>query len=1330
MSQDAVMVRPGTTQAESFAAATAAYRQGDVEKARRLCQTILAVDSTRIDAWRLIGIIAHQSGRNAEAEGIMRRVAFAATSHASQRASDIANLGAVLRALGRPDEAEDTYRQAIATDPFCSAAHNNLANLLAARNRIADAEAAYRAAIAAHPAYGQAWNGLGDVLQRAGHLAEAVDAFNAAVRLVPNWIEARVNLGVALLNQDRGEEAAQCLRAAVAMAPDHAPAHGNLGAVFLRAGLPIRAEAALRRAIDLAPKETRWQANLAVALQMQGRHTEAEALCRAVLAQRPDYPSAHGNLLFAMNYHPDLSAEAIFAEYRAWDARHAQKLQAESLTFNHDRQANRRLRVGYVSPDFRHHAVAFFAEPLLAAHDRTQVEIFCYAEVGVPDAVTHRFRSLADHWRSTVGLSDTSVAELIRADEIDVLVDLAGHTAANRLLAFAHRAAPVQIASLLGHGYTSGLSAMDGFIADAELVPVGSEHLFSETIVRMPRVPIVYAPPAGMPDVTALPALHKGRITFGHFGRPERLNEKVIAAWARVLAAVPGSHLMLNTRALQEGAFRDRIARAFAEYGIGQERLELGFTTPQTATWAAYGEIDIALDPFPHNAGTTTIEALWLGVPVVSLAGRPSVGRFGASILGSVGLANWVAADVDAYVERAVTAARDLTALALLRTELRARVAASPLCDAPGLARATEQAYRALWQRWCGGDAARLRVMFGQGAHEAAEKLASRMIARDSNADTAWHVRGLIAHQAQRHEAAAWALAQALVLSPDDAEMHSNHAAILRTLGRLDEAEQAARCAVALNPANPAARNNLGNILRDAGKISESEGCYRTAIALDEEQSGQGSCTADAWSNLAWVLSLSGQAHAAEDAARSAIAADATHANGWNNLGLALMRQGRLADAEAALRQALSLRPDFALPHSNILFCLNYRTDLSDIDIAREYRAWDRAHARPLAPPSPDYAVDPTPRRRLRIGYVSPDFRHHAAAFFAEPLLAAHDRAQVEVVCYAEVTAPDQVTDRFRQIASEFVSTVGMSDAALAERIRADKIDVLVDLAGHTGGNRLLVFARKPAPVQIATMLGLGTGSGLSAMDAFVTDIHLVPENADELFVEPVVRLPRIPLCYAPPPGMPDVVQPPSLTRGHITFGHFGRTVRLNERVIATWSRILDAVPGARLVLNSAPFAEADGRDQFAARFAARGIGADRLDLIFTSPQPRTWVAYGDIDIALDPFPHNAGTTTMEALWQGIPVITLASRPGVGRIGASLLHAVGLDDWVTHDEDRYVARAVAAAQDIGALTELRAGLRIRVKAGPLADAVGLAREMERVYGALWNRWQGSTTQGE
>ena len=344
---------------------------------------------------RQLGLTAYRAGRHAEALALLRTVC--------EDAGDHSNLGIVLHALGRNDEAEAAYRKAIALDAGLAAAHYNLATLLHEHLRDAEATTEFRVALELRPDYADAWNGLGHSLHRQGQLSDAVNAFRSAVRYSPSNAEAHNNLGTLLFALEKNEEARVELHQALTLDPALAMAHGNLGALYARCGCPVAAEAACRAAIALAPGEHRWLTNLGVALAAQGRHDEAETCYRHALALRPDYATGHGNLLFALNYRTNISPEAIFAEYQNWDQRHARHLAPAASSYTQDRAPARRLRVGYVSADFRQHAVALFAEPLLAAHDHKNVEIYCYAGVAAEDAATGRFRSLADHWRDTLG---------------------------------------------------------------------------------------------------------------------------------------------------------------------------------------------------------------------------------------------------------------------------------------------------------------------------------------------------------------------------------------------------------------------------------------------------------------------------------------------------------------------------------------------------------------------------------------------------------------------------------------------------------------------------------------------------------------------------------------------------------------------------------------------------------------------------------------------------------------------------------------------------------------------------------------------------------------
>jgi predicted O-linked N-acetylglucosamine transferase (SPINDLY family) len=355
-----------------------------------------------------------------------------------------------------------------------------------------------------------------------------------------------------------------------------------------------------------------------------------------------------------------------------------------------------------MSPDFRQHSVSFFLEPLLAAHDPAAVQVFCYADVAQPDAVTQRLMSYVHHWRDVAGCRDDDLCRVLAADRIDILVDLAGHTKGNRLAVFAQRSAPVQVTAI-GYPATTGLAAMDYRLCDAVTDPPPEADAWSvETLVRLDAGLHCYRPPANAPAVGPLPAQAAGYITFGAFNKLAKISRDTVALWAEVLKAVPTSRLLVKTKPLAEAETRARLERAFADAGIAPARLELrGWEAQDRAHLDLYNHVDIALDTTPYNGTTTTCEALWMGVPVLTLAGRGHAARVGASLLSQVGLTDWIADNADAFVARARTATADTSALASLRKDLRATVAASPLCDGAVYARAVEGAYRAMWRKAC-----------------------------------------------------------------------------------------------------------------------------------------------------------------------------------------------------------------------------------------------------------------------------------------------------------------------------------------------------------------------------------------------------------------------------------------------------------------------------------------------------------------------------------------------------------------------------------------------------------------------------------------------------
>jgi predicted O-linked N-acetylglucosamine transferase (SPINDLY family) len=570
---------------------------------------------------------------------------------------------------------------------------------------------------------------------------------------------------------------------------------------------------------------------------------------------------------------------------------------------------------------------------------------------------------------------------------------------------------------------------------------------------------------------------------------------------------------------------------------------------------------------------------------------------------------------------------------------------------------------------------------------DAVEPYRRSLALRPDHVDTLRHLVTTL-RQLWRLDAAAAALAALQARDPGSAETLAVQGALQRDRGDLDGAIATLRAAIAADPALPAPHFELGSLLYqlDAPRIGEAIDCFRAAVE------------------------------------RMPAFAEAHYA-----LGKALFEQGRLDAGIAAHERALALAPERADYASGLLFPLQYLPDLAPAELTRRHLELAGRHAEPLRPTLPDAAAPhvnpPDPARRLRVGYVSPDFRWHAVSDFLAPLIRAHDRAAVEIACYADVPKPDRRTAEFQTMADLWRTTVSLGDAQLAAQIRDDGIDILVDLAGHTGKHRLGVFARKPAPVQIS-WLGYAGTTGVRAIDYRFTDAIADPApDADALACERLIRLPHGFLTYAPRQDSPPIGPPPSATAGVVTFGSFNNLAKVNDRVVACWARLLADVPDSRLLLKFYQLGDAPTRQAHLDRLIAAGIAPERVTL---EPGIPNWTAhmarYDAVDVALDPFPYNGTTTTCEALWMGVPVITLAGDRHAGRVGASLLTRVGLDDLITRDVDDYVAKAAALAADAARRAALRASLRARFIASPLGDARAFARDVEAAYREVWRAW--------
>ena len=606
-----------------------------------------------------------------------------------------------LTCLGRLAEATDGYRTLLAFCPDCAEAHLNLGNLLKLQGARDDALACYRRALKFNPSLADAHYNLGIVLHESAQHQAAVDCLCRAIELSPDHSPAHLNLGNVLKSLGQPEKAAASYRAALAIRPDFAEAHLNLGSVLSEQGLADQAIDCYRQALAINPQFAAAHLNLGNTLKEVGRLDEALSSYRRAIDIDPDFYAAHDNLLFTHNLVLDQEPRTMFADALRFGECVARRAQPCSDWPNAP-TPGKRLRVGLVSGDFRDHPVSHFLGSVLGALKlRGGVELFAYSNSRQDDAMTARIRSHCHAWRAVAGMSDESVVRQIRADDIDILVDLCGHTEYNRLPLFAWKPAPVQV-SWLGYHATTGVAAIDYLVADRWTVAAKEEALFSEKIWRLPETLWCLAPPEFEVAVSSLPALAAGYVTFACFNRLDKMGDAVVALWARVLRSVPGSRLWLKAHALRYDVARGRVVDRFAAHGICGDRLILDGPSSRAAYLAAYQRVDIALDPFPYAGATTSVEALWMGVPVITLAGERFMSRQGVSLLMNAGLPDWIAADHDDYVACAVRQASDCQALAALRASLRARVLASPLFDAQRFAVNLEAAWRGMWQAWCG----------------------------------------------------------------------------------------------------------------------------------------------------------------------------------------------------------------------------------------------------------------------------------------------------------------------------------------------------------------------------------------------------------------------------------------------------------------------------------------------------------------------------------------------------------------------------------------------------------------------------------------------------
>ncbi|MBC7949126.1 MAG: tetratricopeptide repeat protein [Chitinophagaceae bacterium] len=1360
-------------------------------------------------------------------------------------------LAVTLFHLERENEALDLLGAALQLDPDYADAYLSLGNMHLKCGLVSNAISAYRKCLDLKPDNAQAWNNLGNALKANGEIGEALCCYQRAAEHGDKE-NAIVQKATLLSESYKHDEAASILRNGLEQFPNSAKITLGLIWVLYRQqhydealilyetsrnvvdNLPERRQiiagiyqhtGRLEEALELMQDDLKNNSlhlnirlNTIFALFQAGRNEDALSLftdCHSIApSQQYKYLSAYQ---FALTMSPASCDQEIFDVAKQFaDSLRLSVLHVFSLRPDRSAGVSRPFRIGYISPDFRRHPVGFHILPVLRNHDSAKFQIYCYNDCINQDEITAKIQECTAVWRNIKKLTDEQLADVIRSDAIDILIDLAGHSADNRLRVFAMRPAAVQI-SWLGYWATTGLETIDYVISDSTTIPDGGERFFVERVWRLPGCRFCYSPPEYSPDVKPLPANSNGYITYGCFNNVSKLNDDVIALWALVLKAVTPSRLVLKWRSFSDQAVCERFLSKFVAHGISANRLTFRSESTHVDMLAEYSDIDIALDPFPFSGGMTSCEALWMGVPVITLPGSRPISRQTAAYLSTIGLEGFIAENAHEYVETAIYWSNNYRKLENIRASMRQKMLTSTLCRGKEFTQNLEQAYAEMFeevrqrpnrtlsendppaivdleQLFPEESYHEAMSLFNQGLFEQARSKLEAAI-RVCNYVALWHNDlGNILAALERPYDAMEHYREAIRLNDRYPEAHYNLGLELQNLGQMDEALVEYQLALDIHPDFIPAQSRLTEVLklknmrehshtlgedmlnlynaanneRDSGNLSRAQQLYEKCLITAPD-------FAPALNNLGIVLASSGNAKAARQRFQEAIEIDPADPDPHNNLGRLLMEQRDYLLAAASFREALMRQPNHAEALSNLSFVYTCAGQISlAIEAAEKAlvinpemidakinlgRAWINAgdviqglsfyrEAVALAPLKTElrsnifYSLHylaaceeeisaeldcwksmftdhnqfglrqlPSNRSCLKIGYVSPDMGRHPVGFHLLPVLRHHDHSRLQIVCYSDRTYEDDISEDLSSYVDVWRQTSHLSDEALAHLIVSDNIDILIDLAGHTANNRLRVFAMKPARIQISWLGYWGT-TGLKTMDYVVSDSYTVPLGAEHSFVEKIVRLPGCRFCYSPPDYAPDVAPLPASKNGYITFGSFNNIAKINENVISLWVDVLKTIPDSRLVLKWHTLADQLVKKRIIALFKDKGVAQDRLELRSSSPHAEMLSEYGDVDIALDPFPFNGGMTTCEALWMGVPVLTLSGDRPVSRQTFAFLKTIGLDGFNTFDVDEFVSRAIYWSHELEKLQLIRSRLRTQMVNSLLCDGEAFTLNLE------------------
>lgn len=924
-----------------------------------------------------------------------------------------------------------------------------------------------------------------------------------------------------------------------------------------------------------------------------------------------------------------------------------------------------KIRVGYVSPDLCRHIVAFFCYALLHDYDKHCFTVYAYTNC-VEDSATAEFRNMVDGFRNVRGMSWGEIARLIKDDEIDILVDLSGHTAGNMLPVFAYKPAPIQISGI-GYFATTGLKTVDYFLADVYTAPEAVDKSFCEQVVRLQHSHLCYMWHDNPPQEGALPYWRNGYITFGSMNNWSKVNDEVLGIWRQILEAVPESCLLLKCAVFDNEYACEYALRKIEQSGISRNRVSLqGFSAEYLAT---YCEIDIALDTFPYPGGGTTCDALYMGVPVITMAGERHHERFGVSLLSNIDMQACIAADGTDYVDKAVRLARNVAELSKIRQNLRRKLRQSPIMQSADYMLEIESLYRKLYRKWVKID----------------DNLLMRCIDR-----------------AYKEEKWAETVQMGTLYAVTEERRRQVAAALGRAYLNLQDEERAKRYLL-FAPRDTAAKvadndwllgtieNKLNHHVEACQAFAKSREALKCLKAQGKQEEAKRA--GEVWAQDGFEADVFTQ-HAVNEMAMGDIVA-------------------AVNDYRTAAEKAISFRDRCEMFSAHLMTSHNDERLLPGLwKRHREYNHLFTGIVR--------FQHKQRPRHtKLRIGYISPDFRQHVMFYFYYAMYVERQTHNFEVYSYYLGYGQDGFTELVKGKSDVWRVMTDIPYDEVARQIYEDEIDILVDLAGHSVRSGLPVLAYKPAPVQISG-LGYMSTTGLAEVDYLLTDKNCDPPDEPLQITEKPLYLSSM-FCFI---GRSDVAAPqeaPVRKNGYITFGIFNRYQKITDNQLRLWKKIQEEIPNAHWYFKSSAF----DNDALANLAYERldGMGFDMRYVVFEPSSKDYMDCYHKVDIALDTYPYTGGGTTCDALYMGVPVVSLYGRTRGSRFSRSILQAAGLGELAVNNSADYVKVALSLAGDVETLNELHLKLRDILFKSQLMNVKGYMQELEKAYQEIWHHYE-------